>query len=151
MTILLYKPQNVKVEIDDDPYVMGGHTYIPVKAIEGKPFADGAKTTTRTAYKTVDAKDLSPIPQDTPKTLLDLALAAGKKQWSAGETIWIWGSRPRGAFLKEEQGWINLCLTGKQGSTPIFWLNPDSWQWEMVRDVKARYQSWRRKMQAAAL
>lgn len=41
-----------------DAFKINGQAYASVRAIHGKPFADGARTTTPTAYKTVSADDL---------------------------------------------------------------------------------------------
>ena len=53
----IYTPRNIKVEIED-VFDCGGKKLVVVKAINGKPFADGAKSTTQTAYQTVCIDEL---------------------------------------------------------------------------------------------
>jgi len=56
-TKAIYHPRNITVEIKDT-FEMAGKTLAVIKARSGTPFADGAKTTTLTAYKTVDLEEL---------------------------------------------------------------------------------------------
>jgi hypothetical protein len=53
-----YKPRNIQVEIIEAFAGAQGRTLVVIKALHGKPFADGAKTTTKTAYRTVSLDDL---------------------------------------------------------------------------------------------
>ena len=79
--------------------------------------------------------------------LLSLALQhAEKKQWATSETIWIWGDKQRGAFFKNEGGFVRLCLVGIAESSTNYWLNPDSWRWEIWTLVNTDYRKWREKM-----
>ena len=51
------KYRNIPVEVLD-VFESGGIELAVIEAIEGKPFADGAKTTTKTAFLTVNFDDL---------------------------------------------------------------------------------------------
>jgi hypothetical protein len=53
-----YKPRNIQVEVIEAFEGAQGITLVVIKALQGKPFADGAKTTTKTAYRTVSLDDL---------------------------------------------------------------------------------------------
>jgi hypothetical protein len=53
----IFKPRDIQVEIQD-VFECGGKKLAVVKALSGEPFADGAKTTTRTAFRTVSLGDL---------------------------------------------------------------------------------------------
>jgi hypothetical protein len=48
-----YTPHEIYVELIDEPYQLGGVWLVAVMALDGQPFTDGAKTPTRTAYRTV--------------------------------------------------------------------------------------------------
>lgn len=53
----IYIPWNMKVEIVE--FIDGvDANYAVIKALSGMPFADGAKTTTRTAYRVVKVDEL---------------------------------------------------------------------------------------------
>jgi hypothetical protein len=54
--------ETIEVEILD-LFEAGGVELASVKALEGLPFADGARTTIKTAYKTVKACELQPAVQ----------------------------------------------------------------------------------------
>ena len=56
-TTVIYKPRGIQVKVLD-AHTRNGVTYVSIKAIEGQPFADGAKTTTKTAYLTVNRDEL---------------------------------------------------------------------------------------------
>jgi hypothetical protein len=140
-SIALYKTQNILVEIVDEPFKQGGATLVPVKALHGQPFADGAKSTTKTAYRTVNAKSLVPFTPDS--SILQRALAfTNKKQWHAGESIWL-HSR---AFLAESNGFITLHLVGKPDYCKVFWMNPES-GWQPCRNLESNYLSWAQAVQ----
>lgn len=133
----LYKPTNTLVELVDKPYKQGDQTYIAVKACSGKPWADGAKTTTQTAYKTVNVKDLKI--NKTGSTLLDRALTfQNKRQWAAGESIWL---HPQ-AFLKEQMGVIDLCLVDKRVELHVYQFNPNAGRWQTCENLQTKYQAW---------
>ena len=70
-----YLPRNIPVEIENQ-FEMGGVKLATVKALHGKPFADGAKTTTRTAYRTVRLEELD-VCTCTPRD--DIACGACKR------------------------------------------------------------------------
>ena len=57
MTTTNLKYQNIPIEVLE-VFECGGEELAVIEAIEGKPFADGAKTTTKTAYKTVNFEEL---------------------------------------------------------------------------------------------
>jgi hypothetical protein len=139
--------RNIQVEILDT-YKAGNTKYVAVRAVEGKPFVGGNKWPTRTEYTTAEFDELYGItlnPQTEPAqpTLLSLALAyQDKSQWHSGESVWIWGDKHRGAFLKAEQGFVNLCLVGYRKSVTIFWLNPKTWKWEITRNAGINYHQW---------
>jgi hypothetical protein len=89
-----------------------------------------------------DVRENSDTEPDQPN-LLSLALQhAEKKQWATSETVWIWGTKQKGAFLKNEGGFVRLCLVGISESTTIFWLNPDKRQWELWSLVNTDYRKW---------
>jgi hypothetical protein len=139
MTILAY--QNTRVEVIET-WDQGGVTLAAVKACEGKPWADGAKTTTRTAYRTVKADELQPVKQN----LLGLALEfSNKQQWAAGESVWLWRSANNGAFLKEQCGQVCLCLVGQRANCPVFMLDPWRGGWQPVANLESKYQTWAKK------
>ncbi|MFC2052848.1 hypothetical protein ACFLV7_00920 [Chloroflexota bacterium] len=129
-------------------YESGDNKYAAVRAIEGKPFYQWRPIPVPTEYETVKLEELSEITTD-PKSvsnhfsLLSMALAyKDKKQWYSGESVWLWRNGSRGAFLKEEQGFINLNLVGEHKSVTIFWLNPNKWEWEISRNVGIEYHKW---------
>lgn len=159
MSIIAVFDKQFEVEVQD-VYTVGGVKLASVKAVEGKPFVGGDKWPIRTEYGTVRADLLTPAqpkqePQPEPAkaaadNLLARALAASKPTWYAGESVWVWraaGPGKRGAFLKEEQGFINLCLAGKQASCTIFWLDPITWRWEVSKTVEKEYREWVQKVQ----
>jgi hypothetical protein len=145
MTILArYTPRNILSEVIDT-YEQGGVTLAVIKACEGKPFADGAKQTIQTAYLTVKVCELQPV----QSSLLTLAMEfSNKQQWSAGESVWLWRSPNKGAFLKEQHGIIHLCLLGIQASCPVFRLDRQGWR--PVINLANRYQSWKEKIRQGA-
>ena len=119
-----------------------------VRALYGAPFVSRPKCFTWTAYAIVKRDELTdvqenPNPEPERPLLQNLALEhEGKKQWASGETEWIWGDKQRGSFLKNEGGFVRLCLIGVSESTTIFWMNPHSWQWEMWPLLNTDYQKW---------
>jgi hypothetical protein len=146
MTIIAtFKPQNVKVEILDVFEDLAS-----VKAIEGSPFIGGDKWPVSTPYATVKVAELQPeqAPKPEPANLLTMALSKAKRQWSAGEAVWIFKTdKYSGAFLKECYGFVCLHIAGYGKSTPIFFL--DGQNWIPARDVEKKYQAWAREFEAS--
>lgn len=140
---------NVTVEILDGWQNPDGVSFASVKAVEGQPFVGGLCEPVRSAYRVVKAAELQNVhsdPQPAPAApnLLAMALEyADKSQWSSGETVWIY---KRQVFLKEQQGFVHLCVVGKQASCKVFWLNADGWHWEPVHSVNTRYSQWVEKV-----
>ncbi len=88
-----------------------------------------------------------------PKTdnLLALALAyQGKEQWRCSETVYLWGDKRRGAYLKANHGCVALCVTGYDPITPIFVLCPGQ-GWTVAPDVERKYRTWAEQARAAVL
>lgn len=137
--------QNQKVEVLDT-YQAGGVNMASVKAIEGTPFVGGDKWAVKTEWATCPAADLADVRSDHPQparsTLLTQALAyQDKRQWSACESVWLWGvPGRRGAYLKEQEGFVHLCLVGKRQSCPIYYLNQNGWQ--TCATVQTNYRHW---------
>jgi hypothetical protein len=79
-------------------------------------------------------------------TILDLARAAAKEQWSTGESQWIWGDKANGAYLKNVTGYIRLYLTrrGAPGLN-IFMLGSEH-NWVEVKGLDAKYAAWKEKV-----
>lgn len=130
----VYQREEVKFaaihSLDDEPFVVDAW---PVKA----------------RYATVNFDQLEDFDPDwsyetKQLTLLDIALTYwAKRQWYAGESIWLWRTGNQGAFLKEEAGmFITLNITCYQESLNIFRFDPNSWAWELCRDLKLKYQKW---------
>ena len=139
--------RNIQVEILN-VYEGQNEMLSSVRAIEGKPFTKPGKWIRKSEYATVKVGELSNItpdqdPQPLGPNLLSLALAYREKQrWYAGESVWLWKNGKTGAFLKETEGFINLCLTGYSKSVTVFWLNPYSRQWEVSHDLGTNYYQW---------
>ena len=57
-TIAIYIPMKIQVEILD-VFECGEIDLAVIKALSGKPFVDGAKTTTQTAFRTVQVDELA--------------------------------------------------------------------------------------------
>lgn len=55
--IIIYTPRHIPVEVIES-FQVNDQTLVVIKAISGQPFADGAKTTTKTAYRTVNRNEL---------------------------------------------------------------------------------------------
>lgn len=79
-------------------------------------------------------------------TLLDLARAAAKDAWAAGETSWIWGDKIHGAFLSEVNGFVRLFIVGKKPGLNIYMLSGPEWTWNEVADLDAKYADWKEKI-----
>ena len=158
MTILA-RFQNQDVEILD-VYEANGVKMCSLRAVYGTPFVGGDRWPVWTAYTIAPAGELSEVHQErhpgeagaqakpARPNLLDLALAQAKPQWYTGETVWIWRNNGKGgAYLKNNGGFVSLCLTGHQPSCVIFYLLPIGWQTSKV--VKADYRKWVEKLQEA--
>ena len=140
-SIAQFNFQNIPVELIDRPYEMGGNKWVAIKAMKGEPFADGAKTTTRTAYLTVNVKDLQPI--GGKPNLLTMALSQERKQWPTSELVWLWGNRGKsGAYLKNDDCVITLNLIGYRKSLPVFVLDLNTNKWVKARDLETKYRAW---------
>ena len=76
--------------------------------------------------------------------LLTMSLAyQDKQQWRAGESVWLWRNGNKGAFLKEEDGFfVTLNLTGYRRSIIVFYLNTNTWKWEVSRNLGSDYYQW---------
>jgi hypothetical protein len=147
MTILAYY-KDVEVEVLDKYTDKKGVEWASIRALDGEPFVSRTKWFTWTAYAVVERDDLMDVqenPDSEPKrpNLLRLSYKhADKKQWASSETVWVWGNRKCGAFLKNEGGFVRLCLVGIPESTTIFWLNTDNWQWDVWSLVNTNYRQW---------
>lgn len=123
-----------------------------VHALKGEPFPQATHGGwAYSASTTVRVECLSNVHQDPPEpatpTLLDLAIAAERAQWPAGEVVYLWGDKKCGAFLKEQGGTVNLCLIGYGPSCSIFWLDWTLPGWQVYENVTDRYQKWVQKYQ----
>jgi hypothetical protein len=148
-SIALFKNQKVEVT---DYWESGGIQYASVKACEGEPFIGGDKWPVRTAYTIAQVDELKPVglepDQAQPDNLLILALQyANKRQWYSGEVIRLWKNGSKYAFLKEEDGFIKLNITGYQPSCLLFWLSTEGWQ--VSERVNESYYKWARQAQEA--
>jgi len=147
MTTILHLNKNGKtipVEVLES-YECGGIQLANVKAVEGQPFVGGDRWPVRSEYTTVHLDQLTPpsAPQETKPNLLALAMAySTKRQWSAGESVWIWDKRPKGAFLKETGGFVELCVAGLPWSCPVFYFDPGAYAWQPVANVQEQYAKW---------
>jgi hypothetical protein len=141
--------KNIKVEVQDQ-YETGGILYASIKAWEGEPFVGGDKWPVKTAYTVVQVDELEHVELEPDQVQADnlLALAlrySNKKQWYSGEVVRLWTNHSHYAFLKEEGGFVNLCITGYQPSCLIFWLSIDGWQ--ISQRVNESYYKWSNKAQ----
>lgn len=153
MTILAdipHKGSMIKVEITDTYINSRGEKMVSVKALKGEPFISwthgGWAYYNTTEVGVNSLKDVRQ--EETAPNLLAMALAQAKPQWHSGESVWIWRNNGNGAFLKEESGFVNLCLTGVNRSVPIFYLDPASWSWVQSKNVEQRYQNWVSRVRA---
>ena len=130
-------------------YEAGDEKYAAIRAIEGRPFLRKDKWLTKTKYATIKLEELTDITHDTSfepekHNLLMMALAyVDKKQWYAGESVWLWRNGNKGAFLKEHDGmFVTLNIAGYREYLVVFWLNPETWSWEISRNLGANYYRW---------
>jgi hypothetical protein len=145
-SIARYKKQLVEIQ---DQWESGGIQYASVKALHGEPFMGGDKWPIHTAQTNAPVDELEPVIDPAhPANLLALALQyTNKPQWYAGESIFIWGDRHRGAFLKEEGGFVRLSLINYDPSCLIFYLDREGWT--VSQRVQESYKSWARKAREA--
>ena len=136
-----------------DVYERGEERFAAIHTLDDQPFVVD-QSPTKARYATVEYDLLEDLDQELiigpkPLTLLDIALTYWvKRQWYAGESVWLWRIGNQGAFLKEEAGlFVTLNVTGYRESLNIFIFNPDPWAWELCRDLEAKYQSWAAKAQ----
>ena len=139
--------RDVPVEVLD-VYQRGEQRFAAIHALDNQPFVVD-QWPVKARYATVEFDlleelDSNLIPGAKPLTLLDIALTYwSKRQWSAGESIWLWRNGNQGAFLKEEAGlFVTLSVTGYRESLNVFQLIPGVWDWELCRDLELRYQLW---------
>lgn len=83
-------------------------------------------------------------------TLLDLALAQAKSQWYSGEAIWLWRHGNQGAFLKNDDCFITLNLTGYARRLIIFKLDLYASEWKVNDNLDKQYQAWAKEYQRAS-
>jgi hypothetical protein len=75
--------------------------------------------------------------------ILEMALSySDKKQWSSGESVWLWHQGNKGVFLKEQDGFVALNITSYREYLIVFWLNPETWSWEISRNLGVNYYQW---------
>ena len=142
----IYRKIPVEVLVE---YEAGDEKYAAIRAIKGKPFLRNDKWMTKTEYVTIkldEVTDITPDPSTEPKkpNLLIMALNhVDKKQWYSGESVWLWRNGNKGAFLKEQDGmFVTLSITGYQEYLIVFWLNPETWRWEVSRNLGSNYYQW---------
>lgn len=93
------------------------------------------------------------------QTLLELALEQvnSKQQWHNGESVTIWQSGKREAWLKNENGLLALTLfcegrklTERKYSKPLLvgYLKPDS-GWRVSESLEADYKVWKQAAKQA--
>ena len=155
MTILA-RFQNIDVEVLNSWTSSRGKVAL-VQALSGQPFKSwthgGWAESDSTTVLADTLKDVRTDPQAETKpnkpNLLTLALQhTDKKQWYAGEVVHLWKNGKRRAFLKEQHGFIHLCLTGEMASCCIFWLDPVTWSWEVSNNIESDYPNWVRKVRS---
>ncbi len=146
--------KGVPVEVLDI-YQRGEQLFAAIHAQDDEPLVvDQWPVNAR--YATVALELLEDLDSDLlngarPLTLLDIALTYwSKRQWSAGESIWLWRNGDQGAFLKEEAGlFVTLNVTGYRESINVFHIDPETWEWELCRDLGRNYPLWAARAQEA--
>ena len=139
--------RNIQVEVLVE-YEFGNEKYAAIRATEGKPFHSKDEWLSKTEYVTVRISDLTDVQYESENesedsNILNRALAySHKKQWSSGESIWLWRNGNKGVFLKEQDGFVALNITGYREYLIVFWLNPETWSWEVSRNLGAKYYQW---------
>jgi hypothetical protein len=139
--------RNIRVEILVE-YESSNEKYAAIRAIEGKPFHTKDKWSSITEYATVSYSDLTDVQygsenESEKSTILDMALAfSNKKQWSSGESIWLWRNAYKGVYLKEQDGFVALNITEYRESLIVYWLDPKTWTWKISRNLGVNYYQW---------
>ena len=147
---ILAQYQNMIVEVLDVYTDGAGVKLASVKAQDGQPFIGGDKWPIRTKFATVKVAELSKVSEPSKPNLLDLALDQARAQWHNGESVWLVRNDNSGAFLKNDgNGFVNLNVTGCREYLNIFHLDPESWSWQICRNLEKNYQSWAAKAQDA--
>ena len=136
-----------------DVYQRGEEKFAAIHSLDDEPFVVD-QWPVKARYATVKydlLDDLDPELILGPKqlSLLNIALTYWvKRQWYAGESVWLWRIGNQGAFLKEEAGlFVTLNVTGYLGSLNVFRINPDTWVWEPCRDLEVKYEVWAARAQ----
>lgn len=126
--------------------------YATVQAYGGAIFdhCHYGKTDTATVLKTAlsfpfERLDAKPRPQ----TVLDLALAAEKDTWFAGEKAWIYGKPgdPKGCYLSNEGGAVYLRNAGNQKPKALI-FTLDGSGWRKARNVATEYANWKQAVKS---
>ena len=139
--------RNISVEVLAE-YHVGIETFAAIRAIEDKPFHRKDEWLTKTEYATVKVDELTDIKyeseneSDEPNILERTLSFSDKKQWSSGEGVWLWRKGNKGVFLKEQDGFVALNITGYREYLNVFWLNPKTWSWEVSRNLGSNYYQW---------
>ena len=132
---VLHNGNTIPVEITSTFQTSDGRKLAAVRAINGKPFTTwthgGPSADDRATLRVDTLRDVAITPDETPQAdnLFKRALElATKRQWYAGEVVYIWGDPTRGAFLKDGGGAVNLFVTGHRKPCRIYYLALDGWQ-----------------------
>jgi hypothetical protein len=139
--------RNVHVEVLVE-YEYGDEKIAAIRALEGKPFHRKDEWSSITEYATVSFSDLNDVQyesenEDENPTILEMAFEySTKTQWYSGESVWLWRNGNRGVFLKEHGGFVTLNITGYREYLNVFWLNPETWRWEVSRELGVNYYQW---------
>ena len=135
--------QGIEVEVSATFTTGDGRKLACVHAKEGRPFQEythGGWSESANARVPVDRLEVV----DQPINLLDLALTySDKPQWYAGEVINLWGNNHRGAYLRESNGTVNLCVIGYDPSVIVFYLTFDGWR--VAEKLNEKYEVWSSK------
>lgn len=125
--------------------------YAAIRSLDNKPF-EIDRWPVKARYATVKTDMLNKITPGLPLeiknlNLLEMSLTYRvKRQWYAGESIWLWRNDNEGAFLKEELGlFVSLNVTGFRDYLHIFYLNHETWKWELCNELESKYKRWAEK------
>lgn len=141
---VLYNGRAVMVSVIDAQDEM-----VTVQACEGQPFEHPHYGTTDTI--TIPAYQFKPLFSklaDRPSNLLGLALAAAKPQWCSGEAVYLVSTPGREAWLKNDNGFITLNVTGYRKGLLVYLLTANG-DWKTARNLESNYQAWAAKAKAA--
>jgi hypothetical protein len=139
--------RSIQVEILVE-YDSGNEKFAAIRAIDGKPFHRKDEWSSITEYATVSYSDLTDVQYESENepeqsTILDMALAySHKKQWSSGESIWLWRNAYKGVYLKEQDGFVALNITEYREYLIVYWLDPKTWTWKISRNLGVNYYQW---------